>query len=115
MTLLILRFLILAISIVSSIEETLRNQTVELMEENEKLQARNIQLHEQHHIISLKMLKFQDAMAGKETEAAELRKKVDDLNYDMEKLRCLNDKLQNYLSEVIEKWQNSQIQGTTGV
>lgn len=87
----------------SSLDATLRQTTQELVDENRNLQERNIELHAKYHTISLKVSKFQDALAGKETEEAELRHQIDALQYELEKVRCRNDKLENHLAEAIEK------------
>ena len=86
-----------------NIDETLRQAHIEIMAENRNLQSLNTSLHEKYHTISLKMSELQDLVTGKETEAAELRNQIDDLQYELEKVRCRNDKLENHLAEAIEK------------
>ena len=88
---------------VPEIDETLRQANVEVMAENRNLQTQNTVLHEKYHTISLKISELQDTLTGKETEAAELRNQIDDLQYELEKVRCRNDKLENHLAEAIEK------------
>lgn len=60
-------------------------------------------MHEKYHTISLKMSELQDSVTAKETETAELKNQIDDLQYELEKVRCRNDKLENHLAEAIEK------------
>lgn len=86
-----------------NIEETLRNSLVEIIAENRNLQNLNTSLHDKFHTISLKLKELQDTLTAKETEAAELRNQADDLQYELEKVRCRNDKLENHLAEAIEK------------
>lgn len=88
---------------IPDVEETLRQSQVEIMAENRNLQNLNTSLHEKYHTISLKISELQDTLNGKETEAAELRNQIDDLQYELEKVRCRNDKLENHLAEAIEK------------
>lgn len=88
---------------IPDIEQTLRQSQIEIMAENRSLQNLNTSLHEKYHMISLKMAELQDTLTGKETEAAELRNQIDDLQYELEKVRCRNDKLENHLAEAIEK------------
>lgn len=88
---------------VPNLDETVRQTYVEVMAENKNLQMQNTALHEKYHTISLKMSELQDTLTGKETEAAELRNQIDDLQYELEKVRCRNDKLENHLAEAIEK------------
>lgn len=85
------------------IDETLRQSQIEIMAENKNLQSLNTSLHEKYHTISLKMKELQDNVTGKETEAAELHNQIDDLQYELEKVRLRNDKLENHLAEAIEK------------
>ncbi|XP_021696559.1 E3 ubiquitin-protein ligase Bre1 isoform X1 [Aedes aegypti] len=88
---------------VPDMDETLRQSYTEVMAENRNLQTQNTLLHEKFHTISLKMSEIQDMLNGKETESAELKNQIDDLQYELEKVRCRNDKLENHLAEAIEK------------
>lgn len=49
------------------------------------------------------MSELQDTITGKDTLAAELRNQVDDLQYELNKVRARNDKLEHHLGEAIEK------------
>lgn len=86
-----------------NIDEVVRRANAEIQMENRNLQAINIQLHEKYHTISLKMSELQDTITGKDTLAAELRNQVDDLQYELNKVRARNDKLEHHLGEAIEK------------
>lgn len=88
---------------VPDIEDTLKETQIEIMAENKNLQSLNTSLHEKYHTISLKLQELQDTLTGKETEAAELHNQIDDLQYELEKVRLRNDKLENHLAEAIEK------------
>ncbi|XP_055611079.1 E3 ubiquitin-protein ligase Bre1 isoform X2 [Uranotaenia lowii] len=90
-------------STLPDIDETLRQSYTEVMAENRNLQTQNTLLHEKFHTISLKMSETQDMLNGKDTESAELKNQIDDLQYELEKVRCRNDKLENHLAEAIEK------------
>ncbi|XP_032674927.1 E3 ubiquitin-protein ligase Bre1 isoform X1 [Odontomachus brunneus] len=96
-----------------NIDEVVRRANAEIQMENRNLQAINIQLHEKYHTISLKMSELQDTIMGKDTLAAELRNQVDDLQYELNKVRARNDKLEHHLGEAIEKLKAfQQIHGT---
>ncbi|XP_076653651.1 E3 ubiquitin-protein ligase Bre1 isoform X2 [Halictus rubicundus] len=96
-----------------NIDEVVRRANSEIQMENRNLQAINIQLHEKYHTISLKMSELQDTITGKDTLAAELRNQVDDLQYELNKVRARNDKLEHHLGEAIEKLKAfQQIHGT---
>lgn len=59
------------------------------------------------------MSEMQDTITGKDTLAAELRNQVDDLQYELNKVRARNDKLEHHLGEAIEKLKAfQQIHGT---
>ncbi|EDW36431.1 GL10311 [Drosophila persimilis] len=92
-----------AILRVQALEETLKKTHIEIMTENRSLQNLNTSLHEKFHTMSLKMKEYQDALTAKETENAELKNQIDELQYDLEKIHCRNDKLENHLAEAIEK------------
>lgn len=49
------------------------------------------------------MSELQDSVTAKETEIAELKNQIDDLQYELEKVRLRNDKLENHFAEAIEK------------
>lgn len=59
------------------------------------------------------MSRLQDTIMGKDTLVAELRNQVDDLQYELNKVRARNDKLEHHLGEAIEKLKAfQQIHGT---
>ncbi|XP_014206053.1 E3 ubiquitin-protein ligase Bre1 isoform X2 [Copidosoma floridanum] len=86
-----------------NIDEVVKKANVEIQMENRNLQALNLQLHEKYHTISLKMSELQDTITAKDTLAAELRNQVDDLQYELNKVRSRNDKLEHHLGDAIEK------------
>ncbi|XP_014245185.1 E3 ubiquitin-protein ligase Bre1 isoform X2 [Cimex lectularius] len=93
-------------------DEVIRQANIEIQAENRNLQALNTSLHKKYHTISLKMAELQDTVAGRETEAAELRNQIDDQQYELNKIQARNDKLEHHLAEAIEKLKNyQQIQG----
>lgn len=46
---------------------------------------------------------MQEQLTAKETEAAELQNRVDDLDYELQKRRHRADSLENHLGEALEK------------
>lgn len=54
------------------------------------------------------MSELQDTITGKDTLTAELRNQVDDLQYELNKVRARNDKLEHHLGEAIEKLKTFQ-------
>ncbi|XP_074106398.1 E3 ubiquitin-protein ligase Bre1 isoform X2 [Cotesia typhae] len=90
------------------IDEVIKKTNIEIQAENRNLQAINLQLHEKYHAMSLKMSELQDTITGKDTLTAELRNQVDDLQYELNKVRARNDKLEHHLGEAIEKLKTFQ-------
>lgn len=86
-----------------SVDEVIRDSNVQLQNENHQLQSVLTGLQEKYHTNSLKMSELRDSVTGKETEIAELKNQIDDLQYDLDKVRIRNDKLENHLGEAIEK------------
>ncbi|XP_052757577.1 E3 ubiquitin-protein ligase Bre1 [Galleria mellonella] len=75
----------------------------EVTAENRRLQALSTTLHETHHSMTLRVAQLQDAVNSRDTENAELKNQIDDLQYELMKVRSRNDKLENHLAEAIEK------------
>lgn len=88
---------------VSSLEEVVRATNEEVTAENRRLQALCTTLHDAHHAMTLQVARLQDALNSRDTENAELKNQIDDLQYELMKVRSRNDKLENHLAEAIEK------------
>ena len=58
---------------------------------------------------------MQEQLTAKETEAAELQNRVDDLDYELQKRRHRADSLENHLAEALEKMKLLQQQQQAGV
>lgn len=89
-----------------NVEVTLREQIEEVMKENRNLQEKNMELHSKIQIVMLNEAKLLESLAAHETAEAELKHKIDGFEYELEKVRCRNDKLENHLAEAIEKIKN---------
>jgi E3 ubiquitin-protein ligase BRE1 len=94
-----------------NIDAALREQIEEIMKENRNLQEKNMELHSKNHTITLNEAKLLESMAAHETAEAEMKHKIDGLEYELEKVRCRNDKLENHLAEAIEKIKNVSVIG----
>lgn len=92
-------------------DEQLREQIEEIIKENRNLQEKNMELHSKNHTITLNEAKLQETIAAHETAEAEMKHKIDGLEYELEKVRCRNDKLENHLAEAIEKIKNVSVIG----
>nr|XP_034840803.1 E3 ubiquitin-protein ligase Bre1 isoform X1 [Maniola hyperantus] len=95
-----------------SLDETIRATNEEVTVENCRLQALCTTLHESHHAMTLRVAQLQDAVNSRDTENAELKNQIDDLQYELMKVRSRNDKLENHLAEAIEKLKSYHQSGT---
>ncbi|XP_047527728.1 E3 ubiquitin-protein ligase Bre1 isoform X2 [Vanessa atalanta] len=86
-----------------SLDEVIRATNEEVTAESRRLQALCTSLHEGHHAMTLRVARLQDAVNSRDTENAELKNQIDDLQYELMKVRSRNDKLENHLAEAIEK------------
>ncbi|XP_056644627.1 E3 ubiquitin-protein ligase Bre1 isoform X2 [Diorhabda carinulata] len=86
-----------------SVDEAIRQTNIQLQSENRNLQALHTTLHEKYHTLSLKISELQDTRTARETENAELKNQIDDLQYELDKVRNRNDKLETHLAEAVEK------------
>ncbi|XP_013180604.1 PREDICTED: E3 ubiquitin-protein ligase BRE1B [Papilio xuthus] len=86
-----------------SLDEVVRATNEEVTAENRRLQAICTTLQENHHAMTLRVAQLQDAVNSRDTENAELKNQIDDLQYELMKVRSRNDKLENHLAEAIEK------------
>ncbi|CAG9585172.1 unnamed protein product [Danaus chrysippus] len=96
-----------------SLDEVIRATNEEVTVENRRLQALCTTLHESHHAMTLRVAQLQDAVNSRDTENAELKNQIDDLQYELMKVRSRNDKLENHLAEAIEKLKSYHQSGTS--
>ncbi|XP_072944459.1 E3 ubiquitin-protein ligase Bre1 isoform X1 [Epargyreus clarus] len=96
-----------------SLEEVVLATNEEVTAENRRLQALCTTLHESHHAMTLRVAQLQDAVNSRDTENAELKNQIDDLQYELMKVRSRNDKLENHLAEAIEKLKSYHQSGTS--
>ncbi|XP_013195879.2 E3 ubiquitin-protein ligase Bre1 [Amyelois transitella] len=96
-----------------NLEETVLAANGEVTAENRRLQALCTTLHDAHHAMTLRVARLQDAVNSRDTENAELKNQIDDLQYELMKVRSRNDKLENHLAEAIEKLKSYHQSGAT--
>lgn len=94
-----------------NVNAALSDQMEEIIKENRNLQEKNMELHSKNHTITLNEAKLLESLAAHETAEAEMKHKIDGLEYELEKVRCRNDKLENHLAEAIEKIKNVSVIG----
>lgn len=64
----------------------IRATNEEITAENRRLQALSTTLHESHHAMTLRVAQLQDAVNSRDTENAELKNQIDDLQYELLKV-----------------------------
>ncbi|BFZ18235.1 hypothetical protein BsWGS_21274 [Bradybaena similaris] len=95
-----------------SLFEVVKGELGDLRQETKQLHNLVTQLHQRHHEHTLHISELQDKLTASETEIAELKNKLDDLEYVYEKSEYKNDSLERRLAEVTERLQFYQ--ETTG-
>ncbi|KOB77333.1 E3 ubiquitin-protein ligase Bre1, partial [Operophtera brumata] len=98
-----------------AVAKVVRATNEEVTAENRRLQALCTRLHEAHHEMTLRVAHLQDAVNSRDTENAELKNQIDDLQYELLKIRSRNDKLENHLAEAIEKLKSLHQSGASAV
>lgn len=73
-----------------ALDEVVRVTNEEVTAENRRLQALCTTLHESHHAMTLRVAQLQDAANSRDTENAELRNQIDDLQYELMKVSLLS-------------------------
>ncbi|XP_050531885.1 E3 ubiquitin-protein ligase Bre1 [Daktulosphaira vitifoliae] len=92
-----------------NMDEVVRNANSELQAENQNLQSLNTSLHKRHHTMSLKLAGLQDTVNCKETEVAEMRNQIEELQYEYQKIQDRNYKLETHLAEARDKLKNLEV------
>ncbi|XP_048252241.1 E3 ubiquitin-protein ligase Bre1-like [Haliotis rufescens] len=96
----------------AEIECMVKEELDHLRKENKQLHNLVTNLHQRHHEHTLKISELQDQVTASETEIAEMKNKVDDLDYQFEKADQRCEKLDRHLSEAFSKLRNYE--ETTG-
>ncbi|XP_059165912.1 E3 ubiquitin-protein ligase Bre1-like isoform X2 [Physella acuta] len=95
-----------------SLSDIVKGELADLRKETKQLHNLVTQLHQRHHEHTLHISELQDKLTASETEIAEVKNKLDDLEYMYEKSEYKTDSLERRLAEVTEKLQFYQ--ETTG-
>ncbi|KAH3885458.1 hypothetical protein DPMN_009452 [Dreissena polymorpha] len=83
----------------------MKEELHEMQMENRRLHNMVTDLHQRHHQHTLKVAELQDSLTAAETEIAELKNKVEDLEYNYEVSSSRAEKLDRYLSDAFQKLQ----------
>ncbi|CAE1155250.1 BRE1 [Acanthosepion pharaonis] len=87
----------------ATLADLVRDDLADTLQQNKKLHQLITQLHQRDHENSLKVSELQDKVTAAETEIAELRNKVDDLEYDYDKADQRARKLDKRLADCLQK------------
>lgn len=68
----------------------MRSLNTEVTADNRRLSAQNTSLHEAHHEMSLQVARLQDTLNLRDTENAELKNQIDDLQYELMKVQHIS-------------------------
>ncbi|KAK2710554.1 hypothetical protein QYM36_011922, partial [Artemia franciscana] len=90
------------------LEESVKEMIVELQDENKKLHSLNSTLHEKNHTLALKNKELQEQLTARETETAELKNRLDDIQYEFDRIRRSNHNLEHNLADALEKLKQYQ-------
>ncbi|XP_069135020.1 E3 ubiquitin-protein ligase Bre1-like [Argopecten irradians] len=93
---------------VLSLRDVVQNELVVLQQENKQIHNMVTHLHARHHEHTLKVSELQDKLTAAETEIAELKNKMDDLEYNFEKADSRAEKLDRHLADACQKLQSYQ-------
>lgn len=86
-----------------TLDEAVKSANVELQTENKNLNSLVTSLHEKHHKASLKLSEMKDALDSAESRNEELKARVDDLEFELNRSRSKEIRLQEQLQEAREK------------
>ncbi|XP_053207783.1 E3 ubiquitin-protein ligase Bre1-like [Panonychus citri] len=94
-----------------SLDEAVKKANQELQNENKNLNSLVTSLHEKHHKMSLKFSEMKDSLESMETRNDELKARIDDLEFDLNRTRSKEIRLQDNLQDAREKLQTIQMSG----
>lgn len=94
-----------------SLDEAVKKANQELQNENKNLNALVTSLHEKHHKMSLKFSEMKDSVESMEARNDELKARIDDLEFELNRTRSKEIRLQEHLQEAREKLQTIQMSG----
>merc|ERR1719233_822527 len=86
-----------------SLDETVRELNNRMQAENSHLHQQNTKLHKDLHFMSLKKAEFEEKLHDETTKFDELRNKYEDADYELNKIRARNDKLETMLLDSQQK------------
>jgi len=100
-----------------NINDEVKKLNFDMQMETSRLQALITQLEERHHTTNLKNMDFEDKVAEMETEIAELKNKLEDVEWDLMKSREKEDMLDRYLADALEKLKRGDFEkdASTGI
>ncbi|XP_041348774.1 E3 ubiquitin-protein ligase BRE1B-like [Gigantopelta aegis] len=83
----------------AEVEDVVKSELADLRKENKQMHNLVTQLHQRHHDHTLRISQLQDKVTSTETEIAELKNELDDLQYQFEKADQRCEKLDRLLAD----------------
>lgn len=80
-----------------TIDDQVKDWNAQLVKENKSLHRLNTSLHEKNHFLSLKQAEFEELINAEKIKNEELQNKLDDLEYELNKCKVRNGKLETVL------------------
>ncbi|KAK2140818.1 hypothetical protein LSH36_1238g00029 [Paralvinella palmiformis] len=90
------------------LSDFVKEEVERLMKENKRLQNLSTEMHQKHHETMLKNAELTDKLAASETEVAELKNQVEDLEYHLNSATQRVDKLDRHLADTMQKLKTYQ-------
>ncbi|KAG1714678.1 E3 ubiquitin-protein ligase Bre1 [Nymphon striatum] len=96
------------------LEKTVKEAYSKLESENRNLHSMITALHHSHHTMGLKVAEAQEKATAFETKNAELRNRIEDLEYELSKTKNREEKLDKNFCEALEKLKNYSTSNADG-
>ncbi|ODM94789.1 E3 ubiquitin-protein ligase BRE1B [Orchesella cincta] len=97
----------------NALESAVWEANIELESENQRLHALNTHLHQQYQVASLKTKELEQKLIVEEGTKVELHNRIEDLNTEMFKLVCHNEKLVAEVQNLNENYKRLQQQSVS--
>lgn len=89
-------------------DDAVREANIELQSENKSLNLLVTSLHEQHHTMKLRYAEMKDKLSALEEANDDLKNRIDDVEFELNRTRCREQRLEDHLHEAREKLRNLQ-------
>ena len=67
-----------------NLSDEVRREMERLLSENKQLQSVSVEMHQKHHQVAIKNSELHDRMSAAETQVAELKNQMEEIQYELE-------------------------------